>query len=260
MQAKQLLGTLALLIGATWFPSAVGQTAVPEEAWCVESVANATICREIGVEFMVGDRVARDSELATTLLIAACTGGDAQGCLSAAYEFYDRSRYDPDGELGRADRERARELALAACDGGLGRGCDFATRFYIPDFARITTLYVAACDHGHVYGCLQAGNNYATGYSVPQDHRRAIALYTTACLNDRPDGCFEAGRLYLAGTDVPEDRILAEALYAETCERVATAQEEEGLRFITRWGVDVAIPLVRACEAGFDQAYANAAD
>lgn len=246
---------MALLAGVTWNQPAVAQNAAPEEAWCVESAENATICWEIGVEYLVGDRVARDDALATTLFVAACTGGNAQGCLSAARQFYDRSRYDPDGELGRADRERARELALAACDGGLGRGCELATRFYFRDTARITSLYVAACGYGHIYGCFRAADYYVNGWGIEQDHRRAIALYTTACLNERPDGCFEAGRLYLAGTGVPEDRILAEALYVETCERVAAAQEEEGLRFITRWGVDVGIPLVRACEAGFDQAY-----
>lgn len=205
------------------------------------------------MEYLDGDRVARDRALAMTLFVAACEGGDAEGCWQAAIQVRLRSSGDD-------ARERERELVVASCEGGHAEACNWAGLLYAANGAKSTPLYIAACIGGFTNGCVSAGRNYASGRGVDQDYVRAASLFVSGCLGGHANGCFLAGRLHATGTGVTEDQILAEALFNEACALVADAQEEEGIRFITRWGVNIGIPLVRACEADFDQAYADEAD
>lgn len=256
MSSRWIFGVIAAAVAALVPVFAVGQDAAPDDAWCTESPANASVCLEVGFSYRDGEGVARDDEVATTLFIAACEGGAVEGCMYAASRLWWQSRTEPGPLFDNPSGHLARNLAHRACEAGLEDACCFPNSCALAAEAfERTSQYVEACEHGDARRCIWAGDNYVDGLSADPDQGRAISLYMSACLLDHADGCFKAGRLHARGGSTPEDRNLAEALYHTTCDLLATAQEEEGLRFVTRWTVEVSIPLVRACEGGYEQAY-----
>ena len=281
---------VALAFGIGWAPIANGQEIAPDEAWCVRGVDNAMVCREAGRRYATADNNGFRPRTATDLFEAACDGGDATGCAFATIDLEAMRRLTTSGERNREfavascdlgyaedctaagnsyrramwDNEnhaRAAELFLAGCAGGDAYGCVRAGNHYLlglgvnRDEARAAEFFSAGCTGGDMEGCMDAGRVYGAEGGVAEDQPRATTHYLAACEAGNAVGCFEVGRRYATGTSVAEDRIQSRSYFETTCWLLAAVQYQEGLRFVTRWGVDQGINLVRACEAGFDQAY-----
>jgi hypothetical protein len=237
---------MAIWLGIVFLIAACVPQTDSQYASCEASASRAVDCRDEGLRYLDGEGVDRDPATAVAYFVAACEGGDAEGCLLAARKYHSFSAV----QGVERDVDRARDLAARSCDLGLADGCFYAG--IVHRGAESVRFYLAGCDEGDVDGCLRAARLYAAGSGIARDQTRAVDLFATACDRGHPDGCFETSRHYATGAGVAEDRQRSVAYFDMTCDLIADAQDEEGRRVPTGWGILDGLSLARVCEFGYD--------
>ena len=113
---------------------------------------NLVQCSNLGVSFLEGLGVSKDSGEAFRLFRKGCDGGGAASCTNLGLMY----------------------------SGGRG----------IPqDNAQSARIYRKACNGGHATGCNLLGVQYSRGRGVPQDSGEAMRLYRKACEGGNAQGC-----------------------------------------------------------------------
>lgn len=128
--------------------------------------------------------------------IAACDGGRADECTSAALLFQE------DG--GEAELVQARAYFEKGCEGGDDNGCSYLAsmladgRGGAADVARARELWDAQCDKGNNLDgeCISAANSYAESHDEA-DKVKARERYAKLCSKDDHDACVGEAKIVL---------------------------------------------------------------
>src|SRR5581483_4400587 len=145
----------------------------------------------------------------------ACELGEAALCYQRGMALAGRDG-DPDMTAAATWFERS-------CRDGFAEACDRLAAQYAQGFGvarddrRAARLFKQACDGGDFSACSSLGVLYGEGRGVEQDEARAATLYRVACQRHDTLGCFNLGMSYLEAHGVELDEMLAAELFQEAC-------------------------------------------
>jgi uncharacterized protein len=242
-----LLSVIATLLAPA--PSAADSTTLtsksPTQLKDSCDAGDATNCTELGVRYINGTGVKKDSVTATQLFTQSCGRKDAEGCFYLSMIF-------GKGIDGTVDNARAIKHMDEACSLGSPRGCTFMGKAYerapelvSTDKARAADYYKKACGLGETESCAalsalnkpvtpppvvpqltpaqqatawaDEGYKHDTGKGVPVDKARAAQLYKSACDGGNIGSCFNLGLMYDLGRGVTQNKVYASRLYNKAC-------------------------------------------
>lgn len=141
---------------------------------------DAAACDHLGVLYMQGGEVAKDTGRAVDLFRKGCGGGDANACFHLGVAHLT-------GQGATQDPHEAVDAFRKGCDAGMPKAC--------------TNL----------------GNLYATGQGVTKDERRAIELIRRGCDGGLATACYDLGLMYARGQGVEKDEARAVDLIRTGC-------------------------------------------
>ncbi len=175
-------------------------------------------CRNLGVAYLEGWGVVRESAKARELFEYACLRGDQMACV-------DLSGLNARGVGGSQDTTRALKLAREACHQSLASGCSKLGDFYFEGLgveaneARALEFYTRACELGEPFGCVREGWMHEHARGTERDVHRAAALYRLNC-QDKGDAqaCGYLGAMHHFGRGMTRNTTQAAEHYQRACE------------------------------------------
>lgn len=155
-------------------------------------------CSWLARQYLMGEGVKADVEMAGALLGRACDGGDAWGCTALGVLYRD-------GERLARDESRAVELLGRACELGSGTACIASGEMYesgrgvARDEVKAAALYDVACEEGFALGCARLGSLYLWGAWGGGGRRASGRIVREGLRGRRGVGMRDARRAVLAG-------------------------------------------------------------
>ena len=149
---------------------------------------NQSSCVNLGIMFLNGDGVARDTGKAATLFQGACNAGVGAGC-----DRFGLALHSGVGIV--SDLPRAATTFSKGCDLRNADACNQIALMNVrgdgipKDTVKAVTLFSKACDLGDAFGCGNLANHLASGDGIPRDAARAAALRKTACDKGDQQAC-----------------------------------------------------------------------
>lgn len=179
-------------------------------------------CRNLGVQYSLGEGVEIDHDRAHELYAKACEGGDMRGCNNLGVQAIF-------GMGGPLNAEIAAQFFSQACEGGDPRGCknlgdvhagafSVQTEPVAADFASANSLYDRACTAGDGMACNSLAVQYLEGKGVAASPATALDLLERACADHVYVACHNAGRILLDPRHAFGDLRKARTLFATACD------------------------------------------
>jgi uncharacterized protein len=179
---------------------------------------DAVACRDAGLALR--DDPARLAEM-WDLYAAACSLGDARGCLEHGWQLVSQRVLSSDIA---ANRRQAREAWQVACDKGLGPACASLGVIEQEHPAGRSTndedvvrWFRQGCDLKSPWSCRLLADMMARGQGVAVDRDGAAALYEGACADGERRACTQLGLLLEGDHEDPEGGARAAELFDQAC-------------------------------------------
>jgi len=182
------------------------------KAQCLARKGHA--CLELGVRYLNGRGVEKDSKRALSYYHEGCLHGSGEACGYAGTMVLDAGN----AKKSRRLREKACTLSHAASCNDLGsawaEGKNGAEKV---DQGKARSYYERACKLKDGLGCFNLGNAHRLGEGVARDPKRALELFQTSCDLRTAKGCTELAILHFEGKVTPKNVALAISLFEKAC-------------------------------------------
>lgn len=226
MQVSALDGGAALMAGWAYKFGIGGVTQNYTEAARLFAqsceLGNNRGCRNLGLQYSIGQGVEVDHARAGAFYRQACEGGDMRGCNNLGVQAIN-------GDGAPHDAYTAAGFFSQACEGGDPRGCKNLGDVYAGewnsepglsgvDFGAANTLYDRACTAGDGIACNSLAFQYLEGKGVEASPATALDLLERACADHVYVACHNAASMLMDARHAFGDPRKARALFTTACD------------------------------------------
>jgi hypothetical protein len=167
-------------------------------------------CINLAADYLEGQRVSFDLDIAEGLLEQACERESLTACANLGSLLVDYRR-TPEAQVAAVTHYRK------ACDGGNGAGCRGLGNLAQDGIKQAgsvrdaITLFIKGCDLGASRSCYNAGFTYWTGYKAPKRPEAALQWFAKGCDLNSASSCAGAALAKLSSRSEPRDQTIADA-------------------------------------------------